>query len=459
MEDIHNESLDYTPTWIVAIICSIIVFISLCVERALHKLGLFLRRKGQDALDAALQKLKDELMLLGFISLLLTVFQGVISQICISPHLVTLMLPCKRHSESKEGAEHYDTIINKRRLLSTTYGSGHCRKDGKVPLLSLESLHHLHIFIFVLAVVHAISCVITLLLGGARIRQWKTWEDKIKAEKETQDRHHHEFFKKHADGFWRRAAVVGWLIAFCKQFYGSVTESDYIAMRHAFIKEHWPNEREFDFHKYMMKTLEIEFRQIVGISWYLWLFVVLFLLLNIAGWHTYFWLAFLPLILLLLVGAKLEHIIARLAQESDQKREEEQQHHQEKEATTKQVKPSDKFFWFNSPRLVLDLIHFILFQNAFEIAFFFWIWFIYGFYSCIMEKIAYVIPRLIMGVIVQVLCSYSTFPLYAIVTQMGSRFKRGMFKEHLEDVLIEWRRRERSKDGEPAASSATNIAV
>ncbi|XP_028778224.1 MLO-like protein 13 [Neltuma alba] len=450
MEEMPNESLEYTPTWIVAVICSIIVLISLCVERALHKLGVFLKKKHQDALNAALQKLKDELMLLGFISLLLTVFQNVISHICISPHLVSHMLPCKRHGESEKGAEHYDTIINTRHLLSTTNGSESCRKEGKVPLMSLESLHHLHIFIFVLAVVHAIFCVTTLLLGSARIRQWKTWERNIKANKnDIQDLHHHEFFKKHADGFWRRAAVVGWLVSFFKQFYGSVTESDYIAMRQAFIKEHWRGEREFDFHEYMMKTLEIDFKKVVGISWYLWLFVVLFLLLNVAGWHTYFWLAFLPLIILLLVGAKLEHIIARLAQESDQKRE---------KKATKQVKPSDKFFWFHSPRLVLDLIHFILFQNAFEIAFFFWIWFTYGFDSCIMEKIAYVIPRVIMGVIVQVLCSYSTLPLYAIVTQMGSGFKRGMFEEHFENTLIEWRR-QLNKDGGAAASSATNKMV
>ncbi|KAK4270585.1 hypothetical protein QN277_019375 [Acacia crassicarpa] len=454
MEEIPNESLEYTPTWIVAVICSIIVFISLCLERALHKLGAVLKKKKQDALNAALQKLKDELMLLGFISLLLTVFQNVISHICISPHLVNHMLPCKRHGESEKGAEHYDPIINTRRLLSTTDGSGNCRKEGMVPLLSLESLHHLHIFIFVLAVVHAVFCVTTLLLGRARIRQWKTWEHNIKANKRhAQDLHHHEFFKKHADGFWRRAAVVGWLIAFCKQFYGSITESDYIAMRQAFIKEHWRVKREFDFHNYMMKTLEIDFRKVVGISWYLWLFVVLFLLINIAGWHTYFWLAFLPVILLLLVGAKLEHIIARLAQESDQKQEVEQQQ-KEKEAT-KQVKPSDKFFWFKSPRLVLDLIHFILFQNSFEIAFFFWIWCTYGFDSCIMEKIAYVIPRLIMGVIVQVLCSYSTLPLYAIVTQMGTGYKRGMFQEHLENALIEWGR-ERNRDSGPATNKMVN---
>jgi len=71
-----------------------------------------------------------ELMLLGFISLLLTVFQGLISDICISPNLATQMLPCKRPHRSSQGSEHYqiyyDSIINRRRLFSTGSGSDHC---------------------------------------------------------------------------------------------------------------------------------------------------------------------------------------------------------------------------------------------------------------------------------------------------------------------------------------------
>lgn len=67
--------------------------------------------------------------------------------------------------------------------------------------------------------------------------------------------------------------------------------------------------------------------------------------------------------ILLLVGAKLEHIITRLGQESVAK-----------EYPTERVKPSDEYFWFNRPAIVLDLLHFTLFQNSFEIAFFFWIW-------------------------------------------------------------------------------------
>lgn len=70
-----------------------------------------------------------ELMLLGFISLLLTVFQGLISDICITPKHATQMLPCKRSDEGLEHEIHYDTIINKRRLFSSDSGSQHCRQE------------------------------------------------------------------------------------------------------------------------------------------------------------------------------------------------------------------------------------------------------------------------------------------------------------------------------------------
>lgn len=39
----------------------------------------------------------------------------------------------------------------------------------KVPMLSLEALHHLHIFIFVLAIVHVTFSVLTVVFGGAQV--------------------------------------------------------------------------------------------------------------------------------------------------------------------------------------------------------------------------------------------------------------------------------------------------
>ena len=43
--------------------------------------------------------------------------------------------------------------------------------QGKVPLLSEEALHQLHIFIFVLAVAHVFFSATTMLLGGAKVNR------------------------------------------------------------------------------------------------------------------------------------------------------------------------------------------------------------------------------------------------------------------------------------------------
>ncbi|KAI3445516.1 hypothetical protein Pfo_002181 [Paulownia fortunei] len=420
-----GRSFEYTPTWVVAVVCFVIVFISVVAERALHKLGTCFQRRNQEALYGALQKLKEELMLLGFISLLLTVFQGLISHLCMPDHLANIMLPCKMETGQHMAAH------NGRRLLAE--GVSEQCPEGNVPFLSLEALHQLHIFIFVLAVVYVIFCASTMVLGGIKISEWRHWEHSIRNEA---TRHHHRVhapfvqeFMGRAGKYWRKFRVVSWMVAFLKQFYGSVTKSDYIALRSGFIREHCPSNPNYDFYKYLLRTLEQDFKKIVGISWYLWLFVMIFLLVNIAGWHTYFWLSFLPLVLLLTVGAKLEHIITQLAKDAAER---------SGDAEGTPVRPSDELFWFHSPALVLYLIHFILFQNSFEIAFFFWIWSTYGFQSCIMEGLDFLIPRLVVGVIVQVLCSYSTLPLYALVSQMGSMFKQTLFEEFAQDLIMTW---------------------
>ncbi|KAL9684801.1 hypothetical protein QQ045_022242 [Rhodiola kirilowii] len=109
-------------------------------------------------------------MILGFISLLLTVTQKVISKICIPGHFVSIMLPCKDQDE--EGSSETPASAGSRRLLeseSAGGGSGHCAAKNMVPMLSVEAVHQLHIFIFVLAVVYVIFCATTMVLGRARV--------------------------------------------------------------------------------------------------------------------------------------------------------------------------------------------------------------------------------------------------------------------------------------------------
>uniref|UniRef100_A0A0D9W5G9 MLO-like protein n=1 Tax=Leersia perrieri TaxID=77586 RepID=A0A0D9W5G9_9ORYZ len=442
-----EATIEDTPTWIVAAVCSVIVLISFAFERSLHYLGKALERR-RKTLYEALLKLKEELMLLGFISLLLVVFQDLIQRICIDESLMAHWLPCRREGKASIAKEHYSAAIvfgaGARRLLGKGVASGHCLSKGKVPLLSLHAIEQIHIFIFVLAITHVVLGAVTVLLGLLQMRRWRHWENAIKADgdsaaapKMINRLQQCKFIQDRYKGFDKFTMVIVWMRSFFKQFYGSITKDDYTAMRLGFVMKHFRGHPKFNFYDYMIKALEKDYKRVVGIKWYLWIFVMIFLLLN----------------LLLLIGTKLEHIITQLAYEVASK-------HTAVEGDIA-VNPSDNFFWFHSPRLVLILIHFILFQNAFEFAYFFWTLATFGFNSCIMDRLPYRLSRIIICVVVQVLCSYSTLPLYAIVSHMGSSFKSAVFSDDVADNLRDWaagarwrRRRAAAVDGAGCLTAA-----
>ncbi|KAK2966590.1 hypothetical protein RJ640_025275 [Escallonia rubra] len=493
----EEVTLEYTPTWVVAAVCTVIVSISLAAERFLHYSGKYLKKKNQKPLYEALQKIKEELMLLGFISLLLTVFQSRIVKICVHEDVMRHLLPCsyrppEASSEGESSAAKPETTSHLRRLLAET-GEGYCEGKHQVPLLSLEALHHLHIFIFVLAIVHVTFSVLTVVFGGAKIRQLKHWEDSIAKENFDASQvfkpkvthvHQHDFIKNRFLGIGKCSAILVWLHSFFKQFYGSVTKTDYVALRLGFIMTHCRANPKFNFHKYMMRALEDDFKKVVGIRQLVFVDICGHFLAAERPWVAYILLdsihsihcnifrkisevkkaditfsVLIPITLLLLaVGTKLEHIISQLAHEVAEK-------HIAIEGELV-VKPSDDHFWFHRPRIVLFLIHFILFQNAFEIAFFFWILVQYGFDSCIMGQVRFIVPRLVIGikilnaviaikspcrVFIQVVCSYSTLPLYALVTQMGTNFKKSIFDEHIQVGLVGWAQKVKRKKGLKAA--------
>jgi mlo protein len=55
------------------------------------------------------------------------------------------------------------------------------------------------------------------------------------------------------------------------------------------------------------------------------------------------------------------------------------------------------------------------------------------------------IMKVVVGIFIQFLCSYSTFPLYALVTQMGSNMKKTIFEEQTMKALMNWRKTAREK--------------
>ncbi|XP_024525902.1 MLO-like protein 14 [Selaginella moellendorffii] len=422
----NTRSLEYTPTWAVAAVCFMFVIVSLIGERSLHHLGIWLSRTKRKPLRTALEKMKEELMLLGFISLIITVTASYISKICIrSSFYDKQRMPCKL---PHKGDATYDRMmgtslleIPRRELASTAHS---CPKEHE-PFVSFLGLEQLHRFIFVMAVTHVIYSCLTMLLAIMKVYSWRPWEQEAFAHADNQENlaalTRNLTLKRQSTFVACQTSTPGasnrlllYFICFFRQFGLSVTKPDYLALRMGFLTKHNLGPK-YDFHLYMIRSMEDEFKDIIGISPLLWIFVVLFMLFNVEGTNLYFWISFLPIVMVLVVGTKLQHIIATLALDNSGL---------SGPLNGFNLRPRDELFWFKRPRLLLRVIHFILFQVGFELATFFWIWWQFGWHSCYMSRRTFVYVRVFSGLLVQILCSYSTLPLYAIVTQMGSNNKK-----------------------------------
>ncbi|GKV38353.1 hypothetical protein SLEP1_g46270 [Rubroshorea leprosula] len=96
--DKELRSLALTPTWSVATVLTIFVVVSLVVEHSIHRLSNCLRKTNRKPLLAAVEKMKEELMLLGFISLFLTATSSTIANIWIpSKFYDSTFAPCTRN--------------------------------------------------------------------------------------------------------------------------------------------------------------------------------------------------------------------------------------------------------------------------------------------------------------------------------------------------------------------------
>jgi hypothetical protein len=177
--------------------------------------------------------------------------------------------------------------------------------------------------------------------------------------------------------------------------------------------------------------------------------VITFLLFNVQGVNLYFWTSFVPVVVIIAIGMKLQHVVATLAMESSG-------------ALPfpgpfmgAQLKPGDELFWFHRPKLLLHIIHLVLFQDALEISMFLWQVWQFGIRSCLVEENkGYFYTRLSLGLIIQLFVSFITLPLYALVSQMGSSYKKAVVPPRVNRVLHVWHKdaKKRLKRGDRKVS-------
>ncbi|CAH2042980.1 unnamed protein product [Thlaspi arvense] len=402
-----EKELSQTPTWAVALVCTFFILVSVLLEKGLHRVATWLWEKHKNSLLEALEKIKAELMILGFISLLLTFGEQYILEICIPEKAAASMLPCPDPSST------HDQDKTHRRHLAAATTSSRCDEDHE-PLISVTGLHQLHILLFFMAVFHILYSFITMMLGRLKIRGWKKWEQETFSHdyefsvdpSRFRLTHETSFVRQHSS-FWTKIPFFFYAGCFLQQFFRSVGRTDYLTLRHGFIAS-----------------------TSMGI---------IRAFLTAECWETMFWASILPIVIILAVGTKLQAILTRMALGIT-----------DKHAVVQGiplVHGSDKYFWFNRPQLLLHLLHFALFQNAFQITYFFWIWYSFKLKSCFHKEFKLVIVKLSLGVGALILCSYITLPLYALVTQMGSHMKKSVFDEQMAKALKKWHMAVKKKKG------------
>ncbi|KAJ6699138.1 MLO-LIKE PROTEIN 1 [Salix purpurea] len=432
-EDTSIGELELTPTWALATVCLFFISVSIVLERIFHLLPSFLRRSQRTALGDTVDKLKSELMLLGFVSLMLAVTQDHISKICIPANLADSMLPCRKEVASKLTAvqnygnfagslslenglrgknilwgQHRSLLAEKGSTSDGGAGSGDpCSSKKKVSLISEKGIQQLHQFIFVLAVTQIVYSVLTMALGWTKMRRWKAWEKETQTIEYQVENDPNRFRLTRQTTFGRRhmrtcTNISALLWTSCNV----VSGGNCLAGGRAWLE-----------------------------------CVSLDVLCSTLGNHVYSIIVIdFTMTMVLLLGSKLEFIVAKMAcRINDQN---------VVSRGTPLVQPNDDFFWFGHPRFVLVLIHYILFVNAFEFAFFIWVTIQFGDESCHHENTAFTVTRVVLAITVQVLCSFITLPLYALVTQMGSQYKSKALEEQVGKILKKWHAevRERRKN-------------
>ncbi|CAL9763449.1 unnamed protein product [Musa acuminata subsp. burmannicoides] len=455
----EGRSLAETPTWSVATVTTAMVAVCFLVERSIYRFGKWLKKTKRKAMLAALEKIREELMLLGLISLMLSQTARWISEICVPSSLFSSRFYVCSESDLEDlfagGNSGPMSASNRSAAVETAkellgLSANHC-PEGYEPFVPFEGLEQLHRFLFILGITHVAYSFVTVVLSMTKIYSWRKWESQaypmssedLQARRNRMMKRQSTFVFHHASHPWSKNKILIWMLCFFRQFKGSIAKSDYMALRLGFITNH-KLPLSYNFHKYMVRSMEDEFHGSVGISWPLWVYAIMCIFVNIHGkssffhyWlNIYFWLSFVPAILVVLVGTKLEHVIAQLALEVVGATD---------PCVGTQLKPRDDLFWFGKPEILLWLIQFISFQNAFEMATFIWSLWDLSSQSCFMKNHFMVATRLVSGLLVQFWCSYSTLPLNVIISQMGSKFKKSLIAESVRESLHSWCRRVKEK--------------
>ncbi|KAJ1408784.1 Rhodanese-like domain [Sesbania bispinosa] len=260
----EGRSLAETPTWAVATVITILVSFSFLSNGTLKKLVKWLDRTKRKSLLSALEKIQEELMLFGLLSLMMGHWIVFVARICVKSSVISSrFFPCAMEKNFGtvehiiwSNSEHSNKTVLKEQVNNGLHN--YC-PEGHESLASYESLEQLHRFVFVLGITHVSYSFVAVALAMIKIYSWRTWENEAKT-----------------------MAVQSSQAMFQPPILEFHQRADYMALRLGFITNH-ELPLTYDFHNYMLRSMDDEFRDIVGLSVPLWTYAICCIFLNFHG--------------------------------------------------------------------------------------------------------------------------------------------------------------------------------
>jgi len=249
----------------------------------------YLRRKRLHALRHVLDAFREELLLLGFISLLLSVFDEALQKMCVRATVDALQVAA-----------------------DTTYGENTC-PEGEAPFWNAKTLHQTHIFIFILACTHISYACVSMTLCVTKIRRWRKFEEEARRSKPGTQllRPLAERLAPFGGQSGRRTGVkrLVWR-SFVAQFLDSTNKDVYLDLRRLFI-ERTGAPQEFDFLSFLVESVQEDYAKIIGVNYFMWLLAAVYVMIP---QFVFLPTSIMTLVVMLIMGTVLESIQLRLTE-------------------------------------------------------------------------------------------------------------------------------------------------
>eukprot|EP00949_MAST-11_sp_MAST-11-sp1_P003196 g3196.t1 len=360
----------------------------------------------------ALEKIKEELMLVGTLSLIL--------QLCAP------------------ACDSSDKCCRSIMGLPGQASQAIC-KDGYESFVTIKAMHHIHTFVFFIAVIHISMSVIVMTLGNRKVRSWAQMEKSAQDLEEGNG----DIGTLHRPKRPRKC-LGRWCCGCIKQWNIQPDTFQYIALRQYFITRGKDQDlpSDFDFQAFLQNSLHQSFKHMVGMSWWMWGILMLQIILKGFISDVAFG-VYSALGLSLIVATKLDGITTQLTHDIFDKMDKDNsgtiEFHELREVRDHAhdfLDDVEPHFWFNSPQLLMFLMRLIVWQCATENAatVFYWYQFTPHLEACYFVNRPLIILALnsVGAILVMLHCAINIVPTFAILEHMGDHLKTHALIQHLD---------------------------